>query len=318
MQFSIQLCLFTVYNRDCKHEMKADEGHFWGYVYFRQAKDTSLKRGYFQKSFVILTRLPFHNFFYDLVARWAEIYFGRSSEEEARKVLIDGFNYVLNWPMLATNSSFELPVFSFRYQIFIPAESTNRALQSNNSSSQLMQSVKEDNNKNSSTTLISITSNEIELFGALHAIIHHMHLVFELILLGEPILVITQTPSDSSRLVQALTSIISPLEYVAEVFPYFTIHNQEFNEFVNASKVPSVILGCTNPYFAKTLSTMNIIKINESLQSGNEHPLPHRKLERVKSMQKLLTDSSNSFIYTQHKPFLQKDKKIIKQVDIFI
>lgn len=72
-------------------------------------------------------------------------------------------------------------------------------------------------------------------------------------------------------------------------------------------------VGCTNPYFAKTLSTMNIIKINESLQNSNEHPLPYRKLDRVKNIQKLLMDSSNSIIYTQHKPFLQKDKSFIKK-----
>lgn len=54
---------------------------------------------------------------------------------------------------------------------------------------------------------------------------------------------------------------------------------------------------------------MHIIKINESLQSGNEYSIPHMKLERVKSTQKLLTDSSNSFLFTQYKPFLIKDKQ---------
>jgi hypothetical protein len=59
---------------------------------------------------------------------------------------------------------------------------------------------------------------------------------------------------------------------------------------------------------------MNIIKLNEPLQSGNEHPLPHRKLERVKTMQKLLTDSSNSFLFTHHKAHLNKDKIFIKKI----
>lgn len=59
---------------------------------------------------------------------------------------------------------------------------------------------------------------------------------------------------------------------------------------------------------------MHTIKINESLQNGNEHPLPHRKLEKVKNVQKLLMDTSNSIIYTHHKPFLQKDKQFIKKI----
>lgn len=59
---------------------------------------------------------------------------------------------------------------------------------------------------------------------------------------------------------------------------------------------------------------MNIIKINEPFQNGNEHPLPHRNLEKVKSVQKLLMDTSNSILYTQHKPYLQKDKQFIKKI----
>lgn len=101
-----------------------------------------------------------------------------------------------------------------------------------------------------------------------------------------------------------------------QVFPYFTIHNNEFREFASASSPPSVILGCTNPYFAKNFSSWpHLIKINESVQNNqnNEHPVPHRKLERVKSLQKLLMDTSGS-MYTQHKPFLQKDKAFVKKI----
>lgn len=49
------------------------------------------------------------------------------------------------------------------------------------------------------------------------------------------------------------------------------------------------------------------------INQNNEHPVPHRKLERVKSLHKLLMDSAGS-IYTQHKPFLQKDKAFVKKI----
>lgn len=59
---------------------------------------------------------------------------------------------------------------------------------------------------------------------------------------------------------------------------------------------------------------MHTLKINEPLQNGNEqHPLPLKKLERVKSVQKLLMDTSSSLL-TTYKPFLQKDKQIIKKI----
>jgi hypothetical protein len=42
--------------------------------------------------------------------------------------------------------------------------------------------------------------------------------------------------------------------------------------------------------------------------------VPHRKLERVKSLQKLLMDSAGSIFYSQHRPFLQKDKAFVKKI----
>lgn len=37
------------FNSRCAAVQKADSGHYWGFVYFRQIKDSTLPRGYFQK-----------------------------------------------------------------------------------------------------------------------------------------------------------------------------------------------------------------------------------------------------------------------------
>ena len=37
------------YNHKCPVYLQADPGYYYGYVYFRQVKDKSLPRGYFQK-----------------------------------------------------------------------------------------------------------------------------------------------------------------------------------------------------------------------------------------------------------------------------
>lgn len=48
--------------------------------------------------------------------------------------------------------------------------------------------------------------------------------------------------------------IIAPLKYCADYRPYFTIHDNEFKEFTSKARgPPPVILGVTNPFFAKTL-----------------------------------------------------------------
>lgn len=312
---SFHICLRTTqklselhrsYNREAKLDLKADIGHFWGYVFFRQVKDPTSKRGYFQKSFVLITRLPFHNFFTELTNRWAPIYFknGISSLEQ-------GFYQITSWPKLTTNTQLTLPILGSIYQLYIAAN-TNKTESTNSTEPE---DVTNNNNTSSSTTTIPITinsPNEIDIFGPFHTIIHHLQLMWELVLLSEPIVIIAPSPSDSSLLVQALTNLIAPLEYLPEIFPYFTIHNSEFREFASSTSPPAVILGCTNPYFAKTLSAWpHTIRVNESLQI--DHPVPHRKLERVKSLQKLLMDNSGS-IYTQHRPFLQKDKAFVKKI----
>ena len=68
--------MFKDYNKDCLVALQVswrlfslykinyllfqvDPTHFYGYVYFRQVKDRSARRGYFQKSLVLLTRFPF-------------------------------------------------------------------------------------------------------------------------------------------------------------------------------------------------------------------------------------------------------------------
>lgn len=296
------------YNRECQPHLKADLGHFWGYVSFRQVKDATSKRGYFQKSFVLITRLPFHNFFYELIHRWAPAYFtsGVSALEQ-------GFEQVSAWPRLATNSQLQLHILGSVYQIFIPA-SANRTT---NETSAAESDDMTNNNSTPGVIPISINSpNEIDVFGPLHTIIHHIQLMWELVLLGEPLVIIATSPTDSSHIVQALTSLIHPLEYHAEVYPYFTIHNTEFREFAGAPlPPPSVILGVTNPYFAKTLQSWpHTVRISEPLQinHNSENPVPHRKLERV-SLQKFLNDTTGS-IYTQHKPLLQKDKSLVKKI----
>lgn len=37
------------FSLQCMTVQRPDLGHYWGFVYFRQTKDTSLPRGYFQK-----------------------------------------------------------------------------------------------------------------------------------------------------------------------------------------------------------------------------------------------------------------------------
>ncbi|GCC40060.1 hypothetical protein chiPu_0024155, partial [Chiloscyllium punctatum] len=60
-------------------------------------------------------------------------------------------------------------------------------------------------------------------------------------------------------------SCVSPLKYCSDFRPYFTIHDSEFKEYTTRTQAPpSVILGVTNPFFAKTLQHWpHIIRIGD-------------------------------------------------------
>lgn len=52
----------TKFNSSCIPVHKADAGHYWGFVYFRQIRDNRLPRGYFQKVHFFLNSLIFDCF----------------------------------------------------------------------------------------------------------------------------------------------------------------------------------------------------------------------------------------------------------------
>jgi hypothetical protein len=227
-----------LYNRECRQDLRADVSHFWGYVYFRQVKDSTLKRGYFQKSFVLISRLPFHNFFYELANRWAAIYFSTGTS-----ALEQGYEQTLSWPKLTVNTPLQLPILGSVYQLYIAGNrntsdtTTNNSTTSNTATTNSTdepedvtnnnQNDSSSNNGSSSMNSIPIsinTPNEIDIFSAVHIVLHHLQLIWELVLLAEPIVIIAPSPSDSSLMVQALTNLIAPLEYHPEV-KFFIIHS---------------------------------------------------------------------------------------------
>lgn len=62
-------------------------------------------------------------------------------------------------------------------------------------------------------------------------------------------------------------SLIHPLQYCLDYRPFFTIHDPEFKEYTGrgpAENPPAVLLGVTNPFFAKALQHWpHIIRIGE-------------------------------------------------------
>ncbi|KAI2658985.1 Protein DENND6A [Labeo rohita] len=305
-------CFLDHFDRDAPVCLKRDQGYYYGYVYFRQVRDKSLKRGYFQKSLVLISKLPYVTFFHSLLKLIAPEYF-----EKQEPCLEAACNDIDRWPTPCPGKILTLPIMGVVMKLRIPT------CYDKPGTSQLVQSAPSD----SLVSIVLPTVHEVDLFRCFHPVFFHIQMLWELVLLGEALVVMAPSPAESSDTVLALVrdsrgttrqrkrtrclTCISPLRYCSDFRPYFTIHDSEFKEYTTRTQAPpSVILGVTNPFFAKTLQHWpHIIRIGDMKQAGEM-----AKQMKVKKLKNLKTLDSKPGVYTAYKPFLNKDEDIIKQL----
>ncbi|XP_018566710.1 protein DENND6A [Anoplophora glabripennis] len=280
------------YNSKCPTSLQIDGSYYWGYVYFRQVKDVTLPRGYFQKSVVILSLLPFNNLFSKICSYIAPEYF------ENGEVSLEAVCYnIEQWPPPVPGTTLNLPLLGSVFQTYIP-------LSSNHTSNSTLALLSEPGDNNQIPTHVE----DLNMFDILQPVLSHIHLLWELVIVSEPIVIMASSPTYCSSMVLALTRLILPLKYCGDYRPYFTIHDSEFKQFT--SKVhgpPPVILGVTNPFFAKTLHHWpHTIRLSDDLGQAQKYKL--KKTAPTK-----MIDNSPG-VFTAYKPFLQKDKNIIKKL----
>ncbi|VDM42936.1 unnamed protein product [Toxocara canis] len=126
-----------------------------------------------------------------------------------------------------------------------------------------------------------------------------------------PIVVIAPSPSVCSSLVQSLISLIWPLRYFNDHRPFFTIHDSEFREYTSKMHPPpNVILGVTNPFFTKTLQHWpHIVRVGDA---SSRHVVNAERTFR-KTWDGRTLDTKPG-LYTQYKPFLSRDKTLMKKL----
>ncbi|KFP72061.1 Protein DENND6B, partial [Acanthisitta chloris] len=285
------------YNRQAPLTLQRESAHYFGYVYFRQVKDSSMRRGYFQKSLVLVSRLPFVALFQTLLQLIAPEYF-----DKLEPCLEAVCNEIDQWPLPVPGQTLNLPVMGVVIQVRIPSRVDKPG----------SSPVKQFNQENLLPAPLVLPSvHELDLFRCFQPVLIHIQMLWELMLLGEPLVVMAPSPTVSSEMVLALVSCLSPLRYCCDYRPYFTIHDSEFKEYTTRTQAPpNIVVGVTNPFFIKTLQHWpHILRVGELRMSGD---LP--KQVKVKKLAKLKTLDTKPGIYTSYKTFLHKDKSLIKRL----
>ena len=297
---SINNRVLSEYNRKSPSATAYDPKFLFGYVYFRQVKDASIRRGYYQKSVILLSKLPLMTLFPQVTSVIARKYFetGEVAVEAAAKD-IDA------WPFpLPGHLNLELPLMGHLFQLSLPSQST-RSVESASETVTLAPSHGD----------LLPSFETVDLFLCLLPVIDHAHAAWELVLTGEPLVVMAANPAFSSSTVQYLTTLIYPLNYANDYRPFYTIHDSDFKNITSSCSsgpLPNILLGVTNPFFGKALKHWPHI-----LKLGDAHSLKVKSPAKSESKQKAMTKfklDAKAGLYSSSKAFLDKDKAFLKQV----
>ncbi|XP_048580256.1 protein DENND6A [Nematostella vectensis] len=280
---------------------RSDPAHLYGSVLFRQVKDPSLQRGYFQKSLVLVSRLPYINLFSEVVKIMAPGFF-----ENGEPSLEAACHNIDQWPSPQAGYTLQLPLMGTVLQVRVPSRKDRPGAVSSPDSPMninIMEPIP--------SPRVIPTLKEPDSFKYLQSVLGHIHLLWELVLTNEPLVVMAPSPTVCSETVQSLTTLIAPLHYCSDFRPFFTIHDSEFKEYTTRTQAPpSVILGVTNPFFAKTLQHWpHVVRIGEMSNlviSSRKTPTAGQSGKR--------TLSSKPGIYTKYKPFLSRDKTVQRKL----
>ncbi|KAM3832687.1 protein DENND6B isoform 2-T2 [Vipera latastei] len=285
-------------SREAPPGLQPEPAHLFGYVFFRQVRDRSAQRGYFQKSLVLVTRLPYVNLFHALLRLIAPEYF-----EKLDPCLEAVCSEIDQWPPPVPGQMLNLPVMGVVIQVRIPSRGDKPG------SCPPAKPLIQENLLPAPLVLPSVA--ELDLFRCFQSVLVHVQLLWELVLLGEPLVVVAPSPTMSSEVVLALASCLAPLKYCCDFRPYFTIHDSEFKEYTTRTQgPPSVLLGVTNPFFIKMLQHWpHILRLGEPWMAGD---LP--KQVKLKKLAKLKTLDTKPGLYTSYRTFLHKDKTLIKRL----
>lgn len=258
-----------------KYHHSHNSRFLYGFVFNRQRHDERLRRGGEQKSVVILSHSPYTSVFRPLLQIMGPLYF-----DIGNKALNYIAAYVSKWPVPAPGQQMELPIGNASLRVNLPP---SHCLPSDNG-------FFEDSASSLAPLLPSNLSvpqglfHDSDLFGIFRGLLMQLWKLWELLVVGEPILIIAPTPPQCCEAVAGLVSLVAPLLYSVDFRPYFTIHDPEFanlNCIQEGSPFPPMVLGVTNLFFLKALRNMpHIVSVGTPASNSNRSNTFSKSLSR--------------------------------------
>uniref|UniRef100_A0A1D1ZDB7 Protein FAM116A n=1 Tax=Anthurium amnicola TaxID=1678845 RepID=A0A1D1ZDB7_9ARAE len=231
-------------------------GFLYGYVFNRQRQDERLRRGGEQKSVVILSPRPYASVFRPLLQILGPLCF-----DIGKRALELVAAHVASWPSPFPGKLMELPIGSAVLKVHLPPplsfpSHTSDGGGDRNGGDELVMSATVAPFPPANPSIPQGLFHEADIFGIFRGILLQLWMLWELLIIGEPLLVIAPTPSQCSEAVAGLVSLVAPLLCSIDFRPYFTIHDPDFahlNSLGEGDEFPRMVLGVTNLFFLKAL-----------------------------------------------------------------
>ncbi|KZT07668.1 DUF1630-domain-containing protein [Laetiporus sulphureus 93-53] len=217
------------------------DGFIYGYSHFTQRRDATSKRGYQQRSVVILTHLAYPALFHTLVSKLGPAFLMHGSP-----MLEAACHNVASWSDPSPGHVVELEFLGTVFQTELPLHvDTQQAPSTKPPPTPLNGSCEAP-----CQILASLPPSEPPALLLFEACLPQLWSIWECLVLCEPILVYGPSPAMTSQAVWWLRDILRPIPVAGDFRPFFTIHDADHTALVNP-RPPSagLLLGVTNPYF---------------------------------------------------------------------
>ncbi|CAL8466888.1 g6424 [Coccomyxa elongata] len=246
----------------------------YGFVFCRQRSDERLKRGGEQKSVVVLSTQPYSGVLTPLSQHAGPLYFNNGSA-----ALQEVYQEVQAWEPPSPGLRGIVMVGAVTLPAQVPAPATLPAAPPSSSANPEdlehplapLPVVRQANGCDT----IQGTFFEADVWSTLQEVVERAWVLWELMILAQPLLVLAPSPGVCSAAVAALVALITPLPYSADFRPYFTIHDPDFAHLAskqlpsNTNSLPR-LLGVTNLFFLKALPTWpNVLSTGKRPSTSN-------------------------------------------------
>ncbi|KZT20425.1 DUF1630-domain-containing protein [Neolentinus lepideus HHB14362 ss-1] len=266
------------------------DGFLYGFSHFSQYKDTSSKRGYSQRSLVILTHHPYPALFYAVINILGPLY-----SQHRHAMLETACHNIANWPDPVNGASLELGFLGSVFQVNLPGNSNEQQLSDTGTSVEKL-------------ILAATAPSSLQIITILEELLSHLWSIWECVVLCEPILIYAPSPNVTSEVAWWLRDIIRPIPLSGDFRPYFTIHDQDHSDIVN--KMPpkaGLIIGITNPLVERACKHwphLLSLGCNRSQRTGH-----------AQVREKDLAGPKPGWTTKTHNRYTSKDRALLKKVE---